>query len=151
MKSIFTIACALALTGASARAEETFHIVQQKPELVHIDLGKDGASHGDILAFEAGFTAEDGKTGIMSGIITTVGIPAKDGEFFDRVGNIVLDFGGIDTLVIAGKSVYAVGAGEMVVDAPQIVRDIGSPDTVRLLSRRVRSCDRNALRPGVWL
>ena len=57
MKSIFTIACALALTGASARAEETFHIVQQKPELVHIDLGKDGASHGDILAFEAGFTS----------------------------------------------------------------------------------------------
>lgn len=120
MKSIFTIACALALTGASARAEETFHIVQQKPELVHIDLGKDGASHGDILAFEAGVTAEDGKTGIMSGIITTVGIPAKDGEFFDRVGNIVLDFGGIDTLVIGGKSVYVVGAGEMLVDAPQV-------------------------------
>ena len=93
MKSILAIACALALTGTSARAEETFHIVQQKPELVHIDLGTDGASHGDILAFEAGFTTEEGKTGIMSGIITTVGIPAKDGEFFDRVGNIVLDFG----------------------------------------------------------
>jgi hypothetical protein len=120
MKSILTIACALALTGTSAQAEETFHIVQQKPELVHIDLGKDGASHGDILAFEAGFTTEGGKTGIMSGIITTVSIPEKEGEFFDRVGNIVLDFGGIDSLVVAGNSVYAVSAGEMVVDAPQV-------------------------------
>jgi hypothetical protein len=72
------------------------------------------------LAFEAGFTTEGGKTGIMSGIITTVSIPEKEGEFFDRVGNIVLDFGGIDSLVVAGNSVYAVSAGEMVVDAPQV-------------------------------
>lgn len=120
MKSIFTIACALALTGAAAHAKETFHIVQEKPELVHIDLGKDGASHGDMLAFQAGFTTEDGKKGIMSGIITTVDIPKKDGEFFDRVGNIVLDFGSTDSLVVAGNSVYAVSAGEMVVDAPQV-------------------------------
>ncbi len=43
-----------------------------------------------------------------------------EGEFFDRVGNIVLDFGGIDTLVIGGHSVYVVGVGEMAVDAPQV-------------------------------
>lgn len=123
MKSIFTsagIACVLALTGASAHAAETFTIVQEKPELVHIDLGEDGASHGDLLAFEAAFATEDGKQGVMSGIITTVDIPAAEGEFFDRIGNIVLNFGGIDSLVIGGHSVYAVGAGEMVADAPQV-------------------------------
>ncbi len=78
MKSIFTIvgiACALVLTGASAQAAETINIVQEKPKLVHIDLGKNGASHGDMMAFEAGFTAEDGKKGVMSGIITTVHVP----------------------------------------------------------------------------
>jgi hypothetical protein len=56
----------------------------------------------------------------MSGIIITVDIPESDGEFFDRVGNIALDFGGIDTLVVGGRSVYAIGDGEMVVDAPQV-------------------------------
>lgn len=123
MKSIFAIAfiaCPLALTGASAQAAETFHIVQEKPELVHVDMGKKGASHGDFLAFEASFTTEDGKKGIMSGIIITVDIPERDGEFYDRVVNIALDFGDIDTLVVGGHSVYASGDGEMVVDAPQV-------------------------------
>jgi hypothetical protein len=123
MKSIFTragMACVLALTGASAQAAQTFTIVQEKPELVHVDLGQDGASHGDLLAFEAAFVTEDGKQGVMSGIITTVDIPTAEGEFFDRIGNIVLNFGGIDSLVIGGHSVYTVGAGEMVADAPQV-------------------------------
>lgn len=123
MRSILAIAfiaCVLALTGGSAQAAETFHIVQEKPVLVHVGMGKKGASHGDLVAFEASFTTEDGKKGVMSGIIITVDIPESDGKFFDRVGNIALDFGGIDTLVVGGRSVYAIGDGEMVVDAPQV-------------------------------
>lgn len=117
---------ALLLTTAAAQAGETFSIVQDKPELVHIDLGKEGASHGDMLAFEAGFTAPDGKKGTMSGLITTVDVPDGSGDkFFDRLADIVLDFGGTDTLVIAGRSTYAVGAGEMVVDAPQVRAIVG--------------------------
>lgn len=114
-------ACALLIAGNSVQAAETFSILQDKPELTDIDLGEDGASHGDILAFEASFTAEDGAKGIMNGFITTVDIPAgADEAFFDRIADIVLDFGGIDTLVVGGKSVYGSGDGEMNVDAPQV-------------------------------
>jgi hypothetical protein len=128
MTSIFRfagLACTVALTCASAQAAETFAIVQDKPELVHIDLGENGESHGDMLAFEAGFTTEDGQKGIMSGIIVTVDIPDAEGAFFDRVGNIILDFGGIDSLVVGGHSVYPVGVGEIVVDAPQVRAIVG--------------------------
>jgi hypothetical protein len=128
MTSIFRLAglaCTVALTCASAQAAETFAIVQDKPELVHIDLGVDGGSHGDMLAFEAGFTTEDGQKGIMSGIIVTVGIPDAEGTYFDRVGNIVLDFGGSDSLVVGGHSTYPVGVGEIAVDAPQVRAIVG--------------------------
>ena len=114
-------ACALLIAGTSVQAAETFSILQDKPELTVIDLGEDGSSHGDILAFEASFTGEDGAKGIMSGLITTVDIPTGTDEvFFDRIADIVLDFGGIDTLVVGGKAVYVSGDGEMNVDAPQV-------------------------------
>lgn len=128
MKTLTPLAgllCAFLLTPA-AQAGETFSVTQEKPELVHIDLGKEGASHGDMLAFEAGFTTPDGKKGTMNGLITTVGVPDGAGDkFFDRLADIVLDFGDANTLVIAGRSVYAVGAGEMVVDAPQVRAIVG--------------------------
>jgi hypothetical protein len=114
-------ACALLISGTSVQAAETFTILQDKPELTDIAMGEDGPSHGDILAFEASFTGEDGAKGTMSGFITTVDIPSgADEVFFDRIANIVLDFGGIDTLVVGGKSVYPAEKGEINVDAPQV-------------------------------
>ena len=115
------IACALLIAGTSVQAAETFSIVQDMPKLTDIDLGEDGPSHADMLAFEASFTAEDGAKGIISGLITTVDIAVgADDTFHDRIANIVLDFGGIDTLVVGGKSIYVVGNREMNVDAPQV-------------------------------
>lgn len=128
------LAGALLLSGA-AQARDTFSIIQDKPELTHIDLGKEGPSHGDMLAFEATFTTTEGKKGTMNGLITTVDVPDGAGDkFFDRLADIVLDFGNADTLVIAGRSVYAVGAGEMVVDAPQVRAIVGG--TGRFIGKR---------------
>lgn len=125
MKLILSAVFALSLTALSAHADTAFHIIQAQPKLVHIDVGTDGASHGDLMAFEATFTTEDGGSGILSGILITVDIPEGDGVFFDRIGNIALDFGGVDSLVVGGHSTYAAGVGEMAVDLPQVRAIIG--------------------------
>ena len=78
MKSIFTIACALALTGASARAEETFHIVQQKPELVQAMqkelIGKAEAwrSHAFDTIYFGGGTPSLLDSMELEGLLTTI-------------------------------------------------------------------------------
>lgn len=128
MKNIIriTLATCLALAFAapvyaSKPATETFTVIQAQPVIKHIDLGAPGGSHGDMLAFEAAFTTENGAKGVMSGIIITVALPdGVGGEYFDRVGNIVLDFGGIDSLVLAGKSLYGTSEGEMNTHTPQV-------------------------------
>ena len=84
MKLILSAVFALSVTALSAHADTAFHIIQAQPKLVHIDVGTDGASHGDLMAFEATFTTEDGGSGIMSGILITVDIPEGDGVFFGR-------------------------------------------------------------------
>ena len=115
------IACVSFSLVSAAHAIQTFSITQGVPVIQHVDLGKPGASHGDLLAFEASFTTKDGKKGTMSGLITTVSLPTGAGdEFLDRIGTIILDFGGIDSLVITGKSVYGSGEGEMKDNAPQV-------------------------------
>lgn len=118
----FVSAVCLSLTLASvAHAVQTFSITQGAPAIQHVDIGAPGASHGDLLAFEAPFTTKDGKKGTMSGLITTVSLPTGGGDvFLDRIGTIVLDFGGIDSLVITGKSLYGTGQGEMKDNAPQV-------------------------------
>jgi len=125
MKLILSAVFALSVTALSAHADTAFHIIQAQPKLVHIDVGTDGASHGDLMAFEATFTTEDGGSGILSGILITVDIPEGDGVFFDRIGNIALDFGGVDSLVVGGHSTYVAGVGEMAVDLPQVRAIIG--------------------------
>jgi len=124
MKALFRFAGAvcLSLTLASvAHAVQTFSITQGAPTIQHVDLGAAGVSHGDLLAFEAPFTTKDGKKGSMSGLITTVSLPTGGSDvFLDRIGTLVLDFGGIDSLVITGKSLYGTGQGEMKDNAPQV-------------------------------
>ena len=103
------------------QAAETFKITQAAPNLSYIDLGTSGTSQGDLLAFEASFKTEDGKPGVMSGLITTVSLPTGTSDpFFDRIGTIVLDFGGIDSLVLTGRSMYGSGSGEMNPNAEQV-------------------------------
>src|SRR5690606_36751331 len=65
-------------TGAGAAERATFKVRQEAPVLVTVDIGNEGSSHGDILAFEATITREDGTAGILRGMLTTVDIPAGD-------------------------------------------------------------------------
>lgn len=124
MKNLFRFAsltCASLVFTSLTYAAQTFTITQEKPQIQHVDVGTPGMSHGDILAFEASFTAKDGKKGIMSGLITTVSLPTGAGdEFLDRIGTIVFDFGSVDSLVITGKSLYGSSQNEMKDQAPQI-------------------------------
>ncbi len=121
--SAFVLASMIAIPGA---AEQRFAIVQDLPVIKHVDIGVSGSSHGDVMAFEAPFTTEDGTTGEMHGIVITVSIPIGDtDQFLDRVAQIVVDFGGSDTLVIAGSAAYPSGKAEMKPDAPQVRAVVG--------------------------
>lgn len=103
----FAIAClSLGLISATY-AKQTFTIIQNKPEIQHIDIGTTGMSIGDILSFEAHFKNKDEKDGRMYGMVTLVSLPTGANDpFLDRISTIVLDFGGSDSLVVNGKSVY---------------------------------------------
>ncbi|MBS7538433.1 hypothetical protein [Ancylobacter lacus] len=128
------LAGALLLSGA-AQAGDTFSIIQDRPKITHIDLGEKGPSHGDMMAYEASFTTADGTKGTMDGLVTTVDVPDGAGDtFFDRLADIVLDFGKGDTLVIAGHTVFTVGDGEIVADAPQVRAIVGG--TGRFIGKR---------------
>lgn len=106
---------------ASSTDTETFTVTQANPAIVHIDLGAPGGSHGDMLVFEATFTTESGAKGVMGGIVTTAAVFDDAGDmYFSRNGNIVLDFGSTNSLVVAGNSIYNTAEGEMDADKPQV-------------------------------
>ena len=74
-------------------ATQTLKVHQELPDLTHIDLDKEGASHGDLLAFDATVSSDNGMKGKLSGFIMTVDIPQKDHEVFqDRIVQLVFDF-----------------------------------------------------------
>ncbi len=117
----------LALAVAPAHADERtiLKVRQEAPVLVTVDVGQPGASHGDILAFEAAIAREDGKAGTLRGMLTTVDIPDGDDLLEDRVGQLVFDLGDGDMLVVAGSSVYPPGGVEMAAEAGQVRAVIG--------------------------
>lgn len=117
--------CLAATVAHAADIKRTLKIHQEKPALSHLDIGAGGASHGDILAFEAAISAEDNRKGVMFGMLTTVDIAEGDDSFEDRVGQIFMDLGGGHSLVIAGMSVYKDNSREMDPGAPQIRAVVG--------------------------
>lgn len=112
-------------TGAGAAERTTFKVRQEAPVLVTVDVGSEGSSHGDILAFEATITREDGTAGILRGMLTTVDIPAGDDLIEDRVGQLVFDLGDGGMLIVAGSSVYSSGSVEMAAGNAQVRAVIG--------------------------
>lgn len=120
---------ALSPLGVLHAAEVTtkFTIHQDEPSLVHVDLGQEGHSHGDLLAFDAPVQATNGDKGKLSGFVLTVDIPEKEHEVFqDRIVSMVFELGDANTLVISGKSVYPHrGELEMAKNNPQIRAIVG--------------------------
>ena len=116
---------ALAPGESQAEGRKMIKLHQDPPALAQIDLGSSGTSHGDILAFEAGLSGENGAKATLMGILTTIDIAEGEDEFEDRAGQIYVDFGGGNSLVIAGKSVYQSNGQLMVPGAPQLRAIVG--------------------------
>lgn len=128
--SLFAVVASLSLAamaagGAQAEGTKTIKLHQAPPALAQIDLGAAGTSHGDILAFEAGLTGENGTKATLMGILTTIDIAEGEDAFEDRSGQIYVDFGSGNSLVIAGKSVYQNNGQLMVPGAPQLRAVVG--------------------------
>ena len=126
--SIPLMLAALSIAAFSAGAAEikrTLKLNQAKPVLSHLDTGTEGPSHGDILAFEAAVTGENGIKGVMHGILITIDIADGEDVFEDRSGQIHVDLGGGNSIAIAGRSVYGDNSPEMAVDAPQLRAVVG--------------------------
>ena len=117
----------LTLGASEAIADEPteFTVHQDNPALATVDLGYAGKSHGDMLAFEATISTEDGVEGLLSGILITVALPRGQSAFEDRIGNLVFKFGDSDSLVVAGGSVYPQDETEMNTNQPQVRAVIG--------------------------
>ncbi|MCP4382580.1 MAG: dirigent protein, partial [Hyphomicrobiales bacterium] len=125
------------LPGSHANAGERmmFTVQQDVPALAAVDIGIDGPSHADMLAFEAAIEAEDGAKGTLTGILITVDLPVEADDIHeDRLGQLVFDLGSGSSLVVAGESVYAREATEMDADRPQIRAVVGG--TGRFLGAR---------------
>ena len=128
MFSIPLMLVALSISAASANAEEgkrTLKLQQAKPMLSHLDVGTSGPSHGDILAFEAQVTGENGLSGVMHGMLVTIDIADGADTQEDRGGQIYFDLGSGNSIVVAGKSVYVGDSREMSVNTPQVRAVIG--------------------------
>jgi hypothetical protein len=111
---------------AGAAERRTFKVRQDVPVLVTVDVGSPGASHADMLAFEATITSDDGTAGVLRGILTTVDIPDDSGDVFeDRVGQLVFDLGDGNMLVVSGASVYPPQSVEMAPNKEQVRAVIG--------------------------
>lgn len=125
----------LAWSPANAQQHTLFNVYQDPPAITRVDLGHPGHSHGDMLAFEAGLTAEDGTKGTLHGILITVDLPGDgDDVHEDRIGQLVFALGASDGIVVAGGSIYAETTAEMNADQPQVRAVIGG--TGRYLGAR---------------
>jgi hypothetical protein len=121
MKSLVLaiVGAAIFFCGVSVYAAQTFTMQQDKPKLTIVDIGEKGASHGDIIAFEATLTVDNGTKGEIRGTVTIVDVPTGANDpHYDAVENILLDFGGEDTLVAIGKSRWAGSAAVVTTTAP---------------------------------
>lgn len=113
------------LSGQAMAETRSLKLHQDKPELTQIDLGAAGSSHGDMLAFQAAVTADTGAKGNMFGLLVTIDIAEGEDAFEDRTGQIYVDFGNGNSLVVAGRSVYKDNAKEMEASTPQLRAVIG--------------------------
>ena len=109
--------------------QNTLNIDQAPPYLAHVDIGAEGGSHGDVLAFDAELTLAEGLLDKLAGLTVTVDIPEPGGvDFQKRIGHMVFDFGGGNSVVIGGLLVYPFDGSaesEFEKNVPQIRAIIG--------------------------
>ena len=134
----FVVACAALVGCSAATPAEEFTLVQGKPQLTDINFadrpaGVTGKSHGDLLAFDAPISRDGEVVGDLSGLLTTVDIPAPDATGRDaleeRFSTLVFRFNDVDTIVVGGSAVYRPAESEMSNDSPQLRAVLGGTGT----------------------
>ena len=116
-----TLGAVASYQAAGAAEHTTFKLHQDAPALVPVDIALPGASHGDMLAFKAKITGDDGIGGTLRGILITVDLPDDSGDILeDRIGQLIFDLGNGNSLVAAGGSVYPAKGVEMAANTAQV-------------------------------
>lgn len=88
--------------AATGSATKTLVIYQASAVINYFDVGGDSFGSGDVYAWNAPITAEDGRAGSIAGVHQTVTMPT-DGLFREvRIGYAAMDFGNGDTIVFGG-------------------------------------------------
>ena len=120
---------AACVAGCSSSSTLEFTVEQAPPVLTRVQLGDQGPSHGDLLAFESTISRDGEVVGELTGMLTTVdlAVPAGTGReaLEERFGTLVFRFGDTDTIVANGSSVYPVGEAEMAEETPQVRAVLG--------------------------
>ncbi len=91
---------------------------QDKPALVHLNLGDTATSHGDGMAFEAAIRDTTGKVaGEVVGWLITVDIMDGDStnpiNITERIGSMVFNLGNENEIVAQGGTSYQPGSLQM--------------------------------------
>jgi Ca2+-binding RTX toxin-like protein len=124
---VFAAVIALVTVPAIAAQKTIIKLHQDPPSLTSIDLGRAGASHGDMLAFQAALRGADDLTATLTGLVVTVHMVGGEGENIAdvRLGQLYVDFGDGNSIIVAGQSVYKSGSAEMEPNTPQVRAIIG--------------------------
>lgn len=110
---------------ATADDMTTLSIVSEAKEPTLIDLGESGRSVGDIRLINKSFTGDDGLSGTVSGMIVTIDLPDGEDTQLDSMGQLVFEFGGMDSIVVAAESEMVPDGGDMVLEGEQVRAIIG--------------------------
>jgi hypothetical protein len=117
--AIFTAAFfLLSCQNQSSSAWQTLTYIQDKPVLIHVNLGDTAHGHGDGMAFEAVLKDTTGTAvGEVLGWIVTVDIVDGDSanliKVSDRIGTMVFDLGDENEIIAQGGTSYHHGEQQM--------------------------------------
>jgi hypothetical protein len=117
--AIFTAALfLLSCQNQTGSAWQTLTYIQDKPVLIHVNLGDSAHGHGDGMAFEAVLKDTTGKAvGEVLGWIVTVDIVDGDStnliKVSDRIGTMVFDLGDENEIIAQGGTSYHHGEQQM--------------------------------------
>lgn len=117
--SLFAVALfLLSCQNQSASKWQTFKFLQEKPTLVHLNLGDTAHSHGDGTAFEAVLKDTSGaEVGEIMGWHVTVDIDLADSvnpvHLTERIGSLVFNFGDENEIVVQGGTSNVNGEQQM--------------------------------------
>jgi hypothetical protein len=121
MKNLFTLLL-LSIVFVSCQQSSskwtTITFIQEKPALVHLNLGDTAHSHGDGMAFEAAIKDTAGnKVGEVLGWLVTVDIVDGDTlnpvHITERIGTMIFNLGEENEIVAQGGTSYQKGEQQM--------------------------------------